>query len=119
MKNVFKLVLAVSLSCLLSEVTIAADITSKELSVNDVKPMYEKIPQCQQHPAVKDFKIDEFLGVYQEGNKATLFYKASVTMNNQRTSRLRNDTCVRFNDGRWYCIINVENCVSWEGFLSK
>ena len=117
-KTLFFIVLAV----LVFSSTVFAEgkfVKTKKLTIDDVQGFFRK--NIDGKGFRSSMKVNEFIGVYQNGNEARVYYRWSGVegdMGRNVTNAFHADKCLKLNDGRWFCIIG-NNRVEIQSFLTK
>ena len=116
-KTIILLALVMGLCFLITGYASAGYVKSKELTINDVKSQFEH--QVNNKGFKNSLKVESFLGIYQEGKKAIVYFVVSGIsyMNGKKIRRFVKAECVQFNDSRWFCGINFDESNFSSGFF--
>lgn len=94
-------------------------VTADKLTINDVQGFFRN--NIDGKGFSNSMKVNEFIGIYQNGNEAMVYYRWSGVegiRGSNVANALHADTCIKFNDGRWFCFIKNDQ-INVGSFLTK
>jgi len=96
---------------------LAGYVKSKEISINDVKNSFEH--RVNNKGFKNSVKVESFLGIYQEGKKAIVYFVVSGIsyMDGEKIRRFLKAECVQFNDSKWFCEADSDEINFSSGFF--
>jgi len=96
-------------------------VTADQLTIKDVQGFFRN--NIDGKGFRNSMKVVEVIGVYQNGKEAKVYYRWSglspfAGSYLREENVLHADRCIKFNDGRWFCIIK-NNQINHSSFLTK